>query len=183
MNMSFISKLSHTYRLVIAGIFVVFLTACTTPEQLKNTDETMYFAGRLSLTEITENHNIAQQNTQSWTAHFELAGAPEQGQLMLYTPVGTTVAKVVWQSRRAQVETSDGKVEYFNGLDELSHAYFQQNIPIAALFDWLQGKPTQQHITGWEVDLSRAERGIIKAERRTPQPRVTLRAVVDERTK
>ena len=182
MKTPFLSKLSRLWRYSVITITLAIVTACTTPNQLKNIEETMYFAGRLSLTEVSDSHNPAQQNTQSWTAHFELAGTPEHGKLMLYTPVGTTVAKVVWQNKQAFVEPSNG-IEYFSGLDEISSTYFHQDIPITALFDWLQGKPTQQDIKGWEVDLTRADRGIIKAERLTPQPRVTLKAVVDEHTK
>lgn len=161
----------------IIALLWIHLSACT-PTQLRTADTPMYFAGRLSLVQDPPSHEDNQQ-PQTWSAHFELAGTPQEGSLLLYTPVGTTVAKVTWHTHQAIVETSDG-LRYYNSLDELTGSYFEQNVPVAALFDWLKGKPTRQEIAGWNVDLSRSERGIIKAERFNPLPRVQLRAVVDE---
>ena len=161
----------------IAGLLLIHLSACT-PTQLRTADAPMYFAGRLSLVQDPAPDDLHQQ-PQSWSAHFELAGTPEKGNLLLYTPVGTTVAKVTWRTQQAIVQTADD-LQYFANLDELTSTYFKQNIPVAALFDWLRGKPPQQEVTGWHIDLSASERGIIKAERTTPLPRVQLRLVVDE---
>lgn len=165
------------YGIII--LLFIQLTACT-PSLLRTTDAPMYFAGRLSLVQYPEAHAIEEQ-VQSWSAHFELAGSPEEGSLLLYTPVGTTVAKVTWQPYQAIIETSEG-IQYYESLDDVTSTYFQQSVPVAALFDWLKGEPTKQDIAGWDVDLSRSQRGIIKAERREPAPRVSLRAVVDERS-
>ncbi|MGL4666698.1 MAG: lipoprotein insertase outer membrane protein LolB [Saezia sp.] len=166
----------------LSALLLIHLTACSAPSQLRATPASMYFSGRLSLVQDPDPFALdpqAQQG-QTWTAHFELAGSPENGTLHLYTPVGTTVAKVTWQSGQAIVETSND-IQYFNSLEELTSRHFQQSIPVAALFDWLKGTPTKQNIEGWRVDLSKSERGIIKADRLDPTPQVHLKIVVDER--
>lgn len=136
------------------------------------------FVGRIALSQEADPNN-PDSKADSWSAHFELAGTPEQGTLLLYTPVGTVVAEIEWQPHFASVKTSD-TYQVYRDLDDLTYTYFEQSIPVAALFDWLRGQPTQQQIEGWEVDLTYAGRGTIKAQRLTPAPIIRLRAILDE---
>lgn len=159
---------------------IVLLATCMgascTFDRLKGAPQR--FVGRIALSQEADPNN-PDSKADSWSAHFELAGTPEQGTLLLYTPVGTVIAQIEWQPNFASVKTSDAYHTYTN-LNNLTFSYFQQNIPVAALFDWLRGQPTQQHIQGWEVDLTRAASGVIKAQRLTPAPIIRLRAIVDE---
>ncbi len=52
------------------------------------------------------------------------------------------------------------------------------DIPVAALFDWLQGKATT--VSGWQTDLSRIADGRLRAERYSPPPEASLRIVLDQ---
>ena len=162
--------------LLLCILAIGSLTACTF-NRLQGTAD-LRFVGRLALSQDADPRN-PESKADSWSAHFELAGAPHKGTLLLYTPVGTIVAKVTWEPGSAVLETSD-QTEIYNNLDELTSLYFQQTLPIAALFDWLQGQQTQHIIPGWSVDLEKAPQGIISAQRTDPAPRVRLRAVVDE---
>lgn len=153
----------------------VLLTACPA-HHLRNIPAEFYFAGRLALTQEAPPEDPTA--SKAWSAHFELAGNIYQGNLRLTTPVGTTVAQVNWAPGIATVQTSDETLSFSN-LNELTQRYFQQTVPIVALFDWLAGKPTVQEVPGWQVDFSRAGKGIITAQRQTPKPRVRLRAIVD----
>ena len=153
------------------------LTACPL-YGLRDLGAPLYFAGRLALSQEAD-PRIPGSKADSWSAHFELAGSPAQGTLRLSTPVGSTIAQVDWQPGKAVLTTSE-ETQNYESLDALTQAYFEQTIPIAALFDWLQGKPTEQVVPGWEVNLTRAAGGVISAERQQPAPRVRLRAIVDE---
>jgi outer membrane lipoprotein LolB len=50
-------------------------------------------------------------------------------------------------------------------------------LPIAALFEWLAGRPAEA--PGWQVDLSAHAQGRIRAERREPSPGAVLRIALD----
>jgi outer membrane lipoprotein LolB len=68
-----------------------------------------------------------------------------------------------------------------------------QALPIAALFDWLDGRPWSAAAhsplpdgnrvgfrqLGWDVQLERQQDGLIIAVREQPFPRVTVRAKLD----
>lgn len=165
----------HLGLAILALLACILLTACPA-HHLRNIPADFYFAGRLALTQEAPPDDPTA--TKAWSAHFELAGNIIEGSLRLSTPVGTTVAQVNWTSDLATVQTSDETLS-FSSLNELTQRYFQQTVPIVALFDWLAGKPTAQDVPGWQVDLSRTGKGIITAQRQTPSPRVRLRAVVD----
>lgn len=167
----------RAFHIALLLFVCALLTACPS-HLLRYTGAEFYFAGRLALS-VGADPNIAQSQPQSWSAHFELAGNPIEGTLRLSTPVGTTIAQVEWKLGHATVQTNEETL-VFASLDELTSAYFNQSIPVAALFDWLAGKTSQQVVPGWEVNLSRAAKGVVSAERNYANtPHVKLRAVID----
>lgn len=118
-----------------------------------------------------------------FSAGFELRGEPVQGQLDLFAPTGTVVARARWQPGSAQLETAQGTGRYAS-LADLTHRALGERLPLEALFDWVQGRPWPglRHAlrpqgfeqAGWEVDVSGLARGSIVA-RRDSRPAVTLR--------
>lgn len=166
--------LPRLFYIGVIAFLCALLTAC--PSILPYTGQ-FYFSGRIAVS-VSADPNIPNSKADSWSANFELSGSPQEGSLRLATPVGTTVAHVEWSADHAMVQTNEETLMFAN-LDELTRSYFNQNIPIAALFDWLAGKPTQQDVPGWEVDLKRASNHIIKAEKNAANaPKIKLRAVV-----
>lgn len=127
----------------------------------------------------------------SESGHFELKGTPDEGQLNLSSPLGTVLAQARWSGQRAWLTTSQGETAYPD-LDTLTQEMLGERLPVAALFDWLRGRPwpgaaSQAHATpagpgfqqlGWSVDLARFAEGWITAQRAQP-PTVTVRARVD----
>lgn len=170
-------KLSLRSLYVVLVCFVcALLTACPSYPWRDGAAQ-FYIAGRLALS-MAADPSIPNSKPESWSAHFELDGNPLEGRLRLSTPVGTTVAQVEWAPDHATVQT-DKEMLTFRNLDELTSSYFNQTVPVAALFDWLAGKQTQQDVPGWDVNLSAANEGIIKAERSDLAPQVKLRAKVE----
>jgi outer membrane lipoprotein LolB len=51
-------------------------------------------------------------------------------------------------------------------------------IPVRALFDWLNGIPTE--VPGWRVDLTQLPEGRLQVRRLTPTPTVDLRLKVQQ---
>ena len=127
----------------------------------------------------------------SESGNFELKGSPDHGQLNLSSPLGTVLAQARWSGRQAWLTTSQGETAYPD-LDALTQEMLGERLPVAALFDWLRGRPWagapsranaapagpgfQQ--LGWSVDLARVDEGWISAQRAQP-PTVTVRARVD----
>jgi outer membrane lipoprotein LolB len=82
----------------------------------------------------------------------------------------------------------DGE-QRFGDLDELSRRALGETLPLAALPDWLAGKPWPgaPHVKGdagfeqlgWQVVLTRRGEGWIEARRDTP-PAVVVRIKLDE---
>ena len=125
------------------------------------------------------------------TAAFELQGNAKQGRLDLSTPLGTTLARARWAPDRVALVTSQGETR-FDNLDALTREVLGESLPVAALFDWLRGRPWPGAAStrtappaepgfqqlGWVVSLARFDEGWIAA-RRNQAPVVTVRAKLD----
>ena len=119
---------------------------------------------------------VAGAQPQTTSGSFELSGSPSQGELVLLNPLGNIVARVQWTAQQASV-TQGQQTRQAGSLDELTQELMGTSLPIAALFDWLQGKPTPAQ--GWEADLSAHGEGKITAQRLFPQPEASLRIVLE----
>jgi outer membrane lipoprotein LolB len=127
------------------------------------------WSGRLGL-------QINSEPPESFSASFELSGHAEAGMLQFFSPLGTLLATLRWQPGQANLASTQGTQTYAS-LDELAAAYSGGALPIAALFDWLDGHARQ--VEGWQVDLSRWTDGQLRAQRLAPLPAVHLRIVLD----
>lgn len=121
---------------------------------------------------------------------FELNGDAQAGQLTLSGPLGMLGAQAHWGQGKAWLITASGRTNY-DSLDALIAAALGEAIPVAALFDWLRGRPWRgaDHVMsadgrngfeqlGWRIDLSRWTTGHLQAQRQVP-PIVTLRVVME----
>jgi outer membrane lipoprotein LolB len=127
----------------------------------------------------------------SENAAFELRGTAQAGRLDLSTPLGSVVAQARWDEHSVVLATPDGERQ-FADLDSLTQEVLGESVPIAALFDWLKGRPWTGAAStatappadagfeqlGWVVSLARFDEGWVAA-RRTRAPVVTVRAKLD----
>jgi outer membrane lipoprotein LolB len=165
-------------RALWAGVVALGAGCATAPPRVSPGEEIL--SGRLSVRiEAT-----ATTPARSVSSAFDLRGSPQQGQLDLSTPLGTLVARARWQPGRAVLATPNSESEY-GDLDAMSAAALGEPVPVAALFDWLRGRPwggaPSQPVPGgfvqlgWLVDTTRLGDGMISARRPTP-PAVTFTA-------
>ena len=163
----------RTWWLVL--LMGAMLTGCATPsrtakplsaEQI-NTPE---WQGRISV-------QVQDDNPSSMSASFLLRGDAKNGELDLYSPLGTTLGALQWTPQLVQL-SEGGKHQYFNSLAELTEKATGAALPIEAIFGWLKGRDVQA--TGWLADLSALPQGSITARRTTPDPEVTLRIKLDQ---
>jgi outer membrane lipoprotein LolB len=130
--------------------------------------EVRSWSGRISL-------QVQSEPVQAFFAGFELRGNPAQGELVLNSPLGTSLAVLRWAPGEAVLD-SGGQLQRFDSVDALIEKATGAAIPLPALFDWLDGKNTA--LAGWSADLSQQPDGRIAASRTVPQPRADLRIVL-----
>ncbi len=129
-----------------------------------------YWRGRLAL------RVESSPETGSFFANFELSGTAEAGELLLASPLGTTLAQLHWSPQVALLR-NNGQTRAFDSLDALAIEATGTAIPIAALFAWLQGRPAVAD--GWQVDLAGLETGRLLARRQLPAPAAELRLILE----
>lgn len=162
----------HLFARWIASLVAIFLIAgcahqywAKDPKGLQNTAWT----GRLSL-------QVTSDPVQSFSAGFELTGDADQGSLLLTTPLGGTLAQMQWLPGHATL-LAQNKTQHYASVEDILQQLTGAPIPMAALFDWLQGRSVQ--VPGWQADLSRLADGKISAQRSMPLPTAELRVVLD----
>ncbi len=115
---------------------------------------------------------------------FELHGDAQTGSLELSTPLGGTTAQIRWRPGMAELVSADN-TRAFASLDELAQDLLGEPLPLAALLEWLRGRPWPGAASvardggfeqlGWRVDLSRFAQGWVHADRER-EPTVSVRA-------
>lgn len=131
--------------------------------------ESQYWRGRLAL-------RVDSEPPQAFSAGFELSGQATQGELRLYSPLGTVLAELRWTPQSATL-TRNGETQQFDSLDALATQASGAALPVAALFQWLAG--VQTTADGWRADLSQLEAGRLTAQRTAPAPATELRLVLE----
>lgn len=152
-------------------IATLFIAGCAVPARSKveNTAENPVWHGRLAV-------QVEGDTPQSFFASFELRGHARRGELNLYSPLGTTVARLRWTPRSATLLGS-GETRTFTSLDALALEATGTPLPVAALFDWLAGHEASD--THWQADLSQRAEGRLSARRQWPEPSAEIRLVLE----
>ena len=168
-------------RRALPLLAAALLAACATPRPQEG--EGPWTTGRLSIRVDAS----AERTVQSLSAGFELQGNGAAGELRLNSPLGTRLVSALWAPGVALLRTPEGE-RRFGSLDELSRQALGEALPLAALPDWLGGRPWADaaHAVieggfeqlGWQVLLTRRGEGWIEARRAAP-PAVLLRVRLD----
>ena len=156
-----------------AALVALLLAACAAPPVATPSAALAHAqvrSGRLAL-------SVQDRPGDSFSSAFELRGRPEAGQLTLLNPLGTVVAVLRWQPGSATLEAQGRAPQQFDSLQAMVEQATGAPIPVAALFDWLDGTATP--VAGWQVDLSSLADGRLRAHRQAPPPEAGLRIVLD----
>ena len=161
---------------------LTLLQACATPTP-PHRDGVQVLSGRLSV-------RVDSEPARALSAAFELSGDARAGAMVLTSPIGSTLAQARWSPGEAVLETPGSSARYPD-LDALSERALGERVPLAALFDWLRGRPWpgsasqplpagQPGFTqmGWRIGLARYAEGHVDATR-DAAPAVTMRARLD----
>ena len=160
----------HTrQRVWVLAIACALLAAgCATP-RMSPLDANAYWTGRMAI-------QVLKDPPESLSAGFELQGSAQAGEMVLLSPIGTTLARLEWTPQGARLVQGQQQVDS-TSLQKLGARLTGTELPIAALFEWLAGRPAEA--PGWRVDLSAHALGRINAERREPSPGAVLRIALD----
>lgn len=96
--------------------------------------------------------------------------------MALTTSLGTTLAHMQWSAEGAQLQAS-GASRVYPSLSALTLATMGAELPLEALFQWLQGQTATS--AGWQSDLSQWDAGHISVQRQNPEPRVDLKILLE----
>ena len=154
-------------------VLATWLSACSTPPPTPQKEVALpQWSGRMAL-QITAPGPDA--SAQSFSASFYLQGSPVQGRLEVFNPLGTQVAALSWGQGWAQLQQGE-QLRRSAALSDLVRISLGAEIPIDALFAWLQGRPIQ--VSGWQVNLSQYAQGRISAQRWEPLPQAQLKIIL-----
>ena len=160
---------------LLALVTTLGLVGCSNPPRLQAPTTSgeaaeAYWQGKLAL-------RVGETNgPKSYFANFELSGSARRGELILTSPLGTTLARLSWRPGQARLQRNDGD-EVFDDLDTLAARATGTPLPIAALFEWLQGHPMAAQ--GWQADLAQLGDGRLRAHRDLPSPEADLQLVLE----
>jgi outer membrane lipoprotein LolB len=164
--------LNRRLLLAVGCAGVLLVAGCASPGGPQKPDDgkdVEAWSGRLSL-------RVDSQPAQTFSALFELRGAPQAGDLTLTSPIGSTLAQLHWAPGEALLKNGS-ETRRFDSVDALIEAATGAAIPVGALFAWLAGR--DERVPGWLPDLSQIGTGRLQATRESPEPRADLRIVFE----
>lgn len=164
-------------RTALATAAMLLVTGCAT---LQPPSIARDLAGRLSVRIGATDSTPAR----SFAADFDLRGNAERGELRLTGPLGATLADVRWRPGAAEMTDANGRRDYPT-LEALARDLLGEPLPLAALTDWLRGRPWEgaPHARradgfeqlGWRIALAEFAQGLVLASR-DGLPAVQVRA-------
>lgn len=151
----------------LAFVTAFGLAGCAVPRppQADRVGEASAWSGRLAL-------RVESNPPQSLNANFDLRGSAESGELVLATPLGSTLARMEWSPGRATL-VSANETRRFASVGDMVAQLTGTPVPVGALFEWMAGRPVA--VDGWQADLSTHAQGRLQARRSAPAPAADLR--------
>lgn len=169
---------------LVYGILTWLVAGCASRRQPA---AAALISGRLLLRVAEDTRQQPARPAQSLAAGFELQGDATRGELRLASSLGTLLALARWGPEQASLRTADGE-RTFSDLDSLARVALGETVPLAALPDWMAGRPWAgaPHAlredgfeqAGWLVNTSRKAEGRIEAQR-LAGPQALLRVQLD----
>lgn len=137
-------------RLVWAAALV--LVAACAPSELKAPDQVEFdLVGRIA----------ARYGAEAFTGNVQWRHAGNGDEMLITTPLGQGVARIVRQGEAVQLTTAEGKEFRAPDSESLTERVLGFRLPLEGLADWVQGRPSPAlEARGWKIEYqSRDEKG------------------------
>ena len=106
-----------------------------------------------------------------------LEGTADEGELTIYSPIGTTVAAASWANNGA-ILTEGSQKHHFESMDVLTERLTGASLPMPALMAWLNSDGPA--VPGWEIRAENPDAGRrLFARRVQPLPQLQLSLIMD----
>lgn len=155
---------------LLALCWLLSLGGCASPTTRSPTDAAQpSWQGRLAV-------KVAGEPPQAFSANFALLGSASQGSLTLSSVLGNRLATLRWNASSATLQTPTELLQ-FASVDAMVAHSMGTPLPLAAVFDWLQGEAATA--AGWAVDLQDLPAGRLRAWRLAPDAAAEIRIILE----
>ena len=129
-------------RLVCAAALVI-VAACA-PRELKAPDRVEFdLVGRIA----------ARYGAEAFTGNVQWRHAGNGDEMLITTPLGQGVARIVREGDAVQLTTAEGKEFRAADSESLTERVLGFRLPLEGLADWVQGRPSPAlEARGWKVE-------------------------------
>ena len=95
----------------------------------------------------------ARYGEESFTGNVSWRHARGGDEMLISTPFGQGVARIVREGEAVLLTTADGKEHRANDAEDLTERVLGFRVPIVGLADWVQGRPSPElEGRGWKVE-------------------------------
>lgn len=150
--------------LAAAAAVLVSVAACA-PVEIRPPQGALDFelAGRIA----------ARYGSESFTGNVSWRHARGGDEMLISTPFGQGVARIIREGEAVQLTTADGKESRANDAEDLTERVLGFRVPIVGLADWVQGRPSPElESRGWKVEYQERDE-----QRRPTRLRVTYQGI------
>jgi outer membrane lipoprotein LolB len=115
----------------------------------------------------------ARYGAESFTGNVSWRHARAGDEMLISTPFGQGVARIVREGEAVQLTTADGKESRANDAEDLTERVLGFRVPLVGLADWVQGRPSPElESRGWKVEFQERDE-----QRRPTRLRVTYQGI------
>ena len=115
----------------------------------------------------------ARYGQESFTGNVSWRHARGGDEMLISTPFGQGVARIVRDGNAVLLTTADGKEHRANDAEDLTERVLGFRVPIAGLADWVQGRSSPElESRGWKVEVQERD-----AQQRPARIRLTYQGI------
>ena len=123
----------------------------------------------------------ARYGAESFTGNLTWRHARGGDEMLISTPFGQGVARIVRDGNAVLLTTADGKEHRANDAEDLTERVLGFRVPIVGLADWVQGRPSPDlESRGWKVEIQERDEQRRPARLRLTYQGIDLRLAVTQ---
>ena len=115
----------------------------------------------------------ARYGQESFTGNVSWRHAQNGDEMLISTPFGQGVARIVRDGNAVQLTTADGKEHRATDAEDLTERVLGFRVPLVGLADWVQGRPSPDlESRGWKIEIQERDE-----QRRPTRLRATYQGI------